>query len=138
MASRGGLSNESEDHSPGCIRGGGAYRAARTHLPGNPVQPAFGEELAATELIVGRFTGIAPIGLDIPCWPGRDSRQSYRILTYSTLAMLYLALLGVRGTGGVLFWPRLSPTSRSSRRFSGPYRLQGRNPHKDCRLSDQP
>ena len=66
----------------------------------------FGGETGGTGVIVCRFTGIALVGLSIACWPGKKSGQtSYGMLTYSTLAMLYLAFLGISGTGGVLLWP---------------------------------
>ena len=65
-----------------------------------------GAEIAGVADVVGRFAGIALIGLGIACWPNGSARQLYGMLTYGTLAALYLAYVGVRGQGvGVLLWP---------------------------------
>ena len=53
---------------------------------------------------VARVAGIALIALGVCCWPG--STALCGMLTYSALATLYLAYLGVNGEwGGPLLWP---------------------------------
>ena len=66
-----------------------------------------GAEITGIGDVVGRFGGIGLIGLGVACWPSRSSLQALLgMLTYGTLAMLYLAYVGVTGsTGGVLLWP---------------------------------
>jgi hypothetical protein len=57
--------------------------------------------------VIGRFTGISLIALGVACWPGEaPGRGLSAMLTYSTLAALYLAYLGVEGQfAGVLLLP---------------------------------
>jgi hypothetical protein len=58
---------------------------------------------------MSRIAGIALIGLGVGCWPSTSGFQPLNgMLTYSTLAMLYLAFLGVRGEfAGILLWPAI-------------------------------
>lgn len=66
----------------------------------------FGEEVAGAGVIMSRIAGISLIALGVACWPDTNIlRGLYGMLTYSTVAMLYLLLLGLSGTGGVLLWP---------------------------------
>ena len=66
-----------------------------------------GAEIIGVGDVVSRFAGIALIGLGVACWPNGSARRPfYGMLTYSTLATLFLAYVGVRGQGvGVLLWP---------------------------------
>jgi hypothetical protein len=75
--------------------------------PAIVIQLLFGSEVAGSGVVISRFAGIALIGLGTACWPGNDTRQTfYGMATYSVLAMLYLAYLGVRGEAvGLLLWP---------------------------------
>ncbi len=63
---------------------------------------------------MSRIAGIGLIGLGIACWPGRDTRGSAAsalcgMLTYSSLAALYLAYLGISGESvGRLLWPAVA------------------------------
>jgi hypothetical protein len=63
-----------------------------------------GQELTDVAIPVARVLGIALIALGVACWPGRTAVCG--MLTYSALATLYLAYLGV-GTefAGKLLWP---------------------------------
>jgi hypothetical protein len=62
-----------------------------------------GEQLDGVAIPVARVAGIALIGLGIACWPGPPL---VGMLTYSALATLYLAYLGLAsGLAGVLLWP---------------------------------
>jgi len=66
----------------------------------------FGGVIAGAGVIMSRIAGISLIALGVACWPNVDAGQPfYGMLTYSTLAMLYLVVLGAVGTGGVLLWP---------------------------------
>jgi hypothetical protein len=66
-------------------------------------QLLLGEGLTGVAIPVARMAGIALIALGIACWPGPPW---VGMLTYSTIVLLYLALLGfVGGLAGVLLWP---------------------------------
>src|SRR6476620_11878367 len=65
-----------------------------------------GEEFTGVTIQVGRVAGIALIALGIACWPGPPL---VGMLTYSSLAALDLAYLGVAdGLTGVLLWPAVA------------------------------
>src|SRR5262245_57676067 len=67
----------------------------------------FGTEIAGAEIVISRFAGIALIALGVACWPG--SKVDWTLcgmLTYSSVATLYLGYLGVTGEWvGQLLWP---------------------------------
>ena len=66
-------------------------------------QLLFGAELTGVATTMARLTGIALIALGVACWPGTPL---VGMLTYSTLATLYLLYLGIRGEWvGPLLWP---------------------------------
>jgi hypothetical protein len=71
------------------------------------VRLLFGAEIAGAGVVMSRIAGIALIGLGVACWPGNPAvQQPYGMLTYSTLAMLYLIRIGIRDTPeGALLWP---------------------------------
>jgi len=71
------------------------------------VRLLFGAEISGAGVIMSRLAGIALIGLGAACWPGNSAFQPlFGMLTYSTLAMLYLIVVGVRGeVVGFLLWP---------------------------------
>ncbi|WP_035351938.1 hypothetical protein [Edaphobacter aggregans] len=71
------------------------------------VQMLFGAEISGAGVVMSRLAGICLIGLGVSCWPGNSAFQPLNgMLAYSTLAMLYLILIGVRGEGvGLLLWP---------------------------------
>ena len=71
------------------------------------VRLLFGAEISGAGVIMSRLAGIALIGLGVACWPGNSAVQPlYGMLTYSTLAMLYLIRIGIRGEAvGLLLWP---------------------------------
>jgi hypothetical protein len=56
---------------------------------------------------MSRLAGIVLLGLGAACWPGVDTRRAfYGMLIYSTMAMVYLIVIGVRGERvGLLLWP---------------------------------
>jgi hypothetical protein len=64
----------------------------------------FSEELTGVVIPVARVLGIALLALGVSCWPGNTALCG--MLTYSALATLYLAYLGVIGDWvGPLLWP---------------------------------
>jgi hypothetical protein len=73
------------------------------------VRLLFGSEIAGPGIWASRFAGIALIGLGVACWPGSNPVGGfYGMTTYSTLAMLYLAYVGINGGAGVLLWPAVA------------------------------
>ena len=70
------------------------------------VRLLFDAEISGIAVVMSRLAGIALIGLGSACWPGNSAvQQLYGMLTYSTLAMLYLIRIGVRGAPvGPLLW----------------------------------
>jgi hypothetical protein len=67
------------------------------------VRLLFAAEIAGAGAIMSRLAGIALIGLGVACWPGTPL---IGMVTYSALAALYLAYLGVAGgSAGLLLWP---------------------------------
>jgi hypothetical protein len=68
----------------------------------------FGAEITSAGIVMSQLAGISLIALGIACWPGKAHRALYGMLTYSTLAMLYLAYLGVVGVAGILLWPAVA------------------------------
>lgn len=67
-------------------------------------QLLLGAELSGVSIVVGRVAGIALIALSFACLPGRTPLGG--MLTYSTLATIYLAYLGFVGEfTGRLLWP---------------------------------
>ena len=75
--------------------------------PAIVVRVLFGAEIVGAGVIMSRLAGIALIGLGVACWPGNSAvQQLHGMLTYSTLAIVYLAYRGVSGEfAGVLLWP---------------------------------
>src|SRR5208283_221439 len=62
-----------------------------------------GAELAGVSVVVARVAGIALLALGVGCWPGP---ALLGMLTYSTLATVYLAYLALGGKwAGPLLWP---------------------------------
>ena len=70
-------------------------------------QLLLGAELAGVAIPVARVAGIALIALGIACWPGCTALCG--MLTYSALATVYLARLGIGGEWvGKLLWPAVA------------------------------
>ena len=79
-------------------------------FPAIVVRLLFDAEIVGAGVIVSRIAGIALIGLGVACWPNTSVRPSlYGMMTYGTLAALYLISVGVRGQAvGVLLWPAVA------------------------------
>ena len=70
----------------------------------------FGDEIVGTGVVMSRIAGIALIGLGLACWPGSTAGWALcGMLTYSSLAMLYLGFLALSGKWvGELLWPAVA------------------------------
>jgi hypothetical protein len=81
--------------------------AALLVFPAIVVKLLFGVEIAGASVVISRFAGISLIALGVACWPGgAQGRGLPAMLTYSALATLYLAYLGLaREFVGILLWP---------------------------------
>jgi hypothetical protein len=72
-------------------------------VPALVAQLLFAAELAGIAITIARVAGIALIGLGVACWPGPPR---IGLMTYSAVAALYLAYVGVAGgPAGILLWP---------------------------------
>jgi hypothetical protein len=70
------------------------------------VRLLFAADISGAGVETSRFAGISLIGLGVACWPAEGSAQPlYGMLTYSTLATLYMFAIGVGGYVGILLWP---------------------------------
>lgn len=71
------------------------------------VRLLFAEEVSGAGMTMSRLAGICLIGLGVACWPSSVTLLAlYGMLTYSSLAMLYLISIGVCGEAvGSLLWP---------------------------------
>lgn len=69
----------------------------------------FAGEISGAGITMSRIAGIALIALGVACWPGNSAvQQLYGMLTYGTLAMLYLIYIGVcEEAVGVFLWPAI-------------------------------
>lgn len=67
------------------------------------VRLLFGAGISGAGTIMSRLAGIALIGLGVACWPAFQPVSG--MLAYSTLAMLYLIVVGTSSGGvGPLLW----------------------------------
>ncbi|HEX6689954.1 MAG TPA: hypothetical protein VF110_02295 [Burkholderiales bacterium] len=86
----------------------GATGALAVLAPGLVAQLLFGAEVSGAGVAYGRLLGMTLIALAIACWPGAalPLRPAVRaMLTYNTLAALYLAYLAILQPAGILIWP---------------------------------
>jgi hypothetical protein len=69
----------------------------------------FDAEVAGAGVPMSRLAGISLVALAVACWPDRNTaRACFGMLTYSLLAMLYLAWVGGIGSAGMLLWPAVA------------------------------
>jgi hypothetical protein len=81
----------------------GATGVALIVVPSLVGRLLLGAELSGVSGVVGRVAGMALVALAIACWPGQ---ALLGMLTYSTLATVYLAYLAFGGEWvGPLLWP---------------------------------
>jgi hypothetical protein len=74
------------------------------------VRLLFRAEIPGAGVVMSRVAGISLIALGVACWPGGAADRALSgMLTYSTLAALYLGYLGLDGKWtGVLLWPAIA------------------------------
>ena len=73
------------------------------------VRLLFGAEITGAGIVMSRLAGIGLVALGVACWPGNLAHRGlYGMLTFGTLAMLYLAYIGIIGAGGILLWPAVA------------------------------
>ena len=74
------------------------------------VRLLFGAEIAGAGVVMSRILGISLIGFGVSCWPGNVATRALSgMLTYSSLAALYLIYLGLAGEWlGNLLWPAVA------------------------------
>ncbi len=83
-------------------------------MPTVVVRLLLGGEISGASLPLGRVAGFALLSLGMACWPGRDptgdTAPALRaMLTYNSLAALYLLSLGIGGEWvGALWWPAVA------------------------------
>ena len=69
----------------------------------------FNTEIAGAGVLMSRIAGICLVALGMACWPDRNMlRAFFGMLTYSSLAALYLVYVGVVGDVGILLWPAVA------------------------------
>ena len=79
--------------------------------PSVVVRLLLGSEISGAGIPLGRVAGFGLLSLGIACWPGRGTAGNTTpalraMLTYNSLATLYLLSLGIRGEWvGRLLWP---------------------------------
>jgi len=80
-------------------------------VPPVVVRLLLGGEISGASIPLGRVAGFGLLSLGMACWPGRNAAGNTApalraILTYNSLATLYLLRLGVGGEWvGPLLWP---------------------------------
>lgn len=90
-----------------CAIGEAATGVALLVFPAIVVRLLFGAELTGVSLAVAHVTGIALIALGVSCWPRCTALCG--MLTYSSLATLYLTWFGIGGKWvGTLLWPAVA------------------------------
>jgi hypothetical protein len=83
-------------------------------VPSVVVRLLLGGELSGAGIPLGRVAGLGLLSLGVACWPRREATGSTvaplrAMLTYNSLATLYLLLLGIRGEWvGLLLWPAVA------------------------------
>jgi hypothetical protein len=69
----------------------------------------FDEDVHGAGVLMSRIAGITLMAFGLACWPGSDTlRPCFAMLTYSSLVMPYLVLVGFSGTVGILLWPAVA------------------------------
>lgn len=77
--------------------------------PSIVVSLLLGSDITGAGIVMSRLAGITLIAFGIACWPGNMAyRALYGMSAYSTLAMLYLAFVGLLGVVGILLWPAVA------------------------------
>ena len=68
-----------------------------------------GADVAGAGVVASRVAGIALIALGVACFPGSASHAHCAMLTYSSMATVYLLCLGLAGRwNGEFLWPAVA------------------------------
>ena len=108
-------------------------------VPSVVVRLLLGGEISGASLPLGRVAGFGLLALGMACWPGRDppghTAPALRaMLTYNSLATLYLLYLGIGGEWvGPLLWPAVALHGILSLLLARQWRLEKR----DIRVSKE-
>lgn len=92
----------------------GATGLALMAVPSVVVRLLLGGEISGASIPLGRVAGFGLLSLGMACWPGRDPTGNRApalrpMLTYNSLATLYLLRLGIGGKWvGPLLWPAVA------------------------------
>lgn len=65
----------------------------------------FGSQPAASGIIMTRIAGIALVGFGIACFPQGGRQGFVGMLSFSVLITVYLIIMGISGSAGILLWP---------------------------------
>ena len=82
--------------------------------PSVVVRLLLGGEISGASIPLGRVAGFGMLALGMACWPGREPTGNTApvlraMLTYNSLATLYLLCLGLDGEWvGPLLWPAVA------------------------------
>ncbi len=83
-------------------------------VPSVVVRLLLGGEISGASIPLGRVAGFGLLSLGMACWPGRDPTGNTApalraMLTYNSLAALFLLSLGIGGEWvGPLLWPAVA------------------------------
>ena len=83
-------------------------------VPSVVVRLLLGGEISGASIPLGRVAGFGLLSLGMACWPGRATPVNtapalWAMLTYNSLATLYLLCLGIGGEWvGPLLWPAVA------------------------------
>lgn len=84
-------------------------------VPDLVVRLLLGGEISGASIALGRVAGLGLLSLGIACWPRRNATSYdkapafWAMLTYNSLATLYLLCLGIGGEWvGPLLWPAVA------------------------------
>ncbi len=97
------------------------------------VRVLLGGEISGASVPLGRVGGFALLSLGMACWPGRDPDANMdsalrAMLTYNSLATLYLLSLGIGGEWvGPLLWPAAALHAALSLLLARQWRLGNRD-----------
>lgn len=74
--------------------------------PPTVIQLLLGSEITGAGIFTSRIAGIALIALGVACWPDGAARALQGMAVYSTVAAVYMAIVGLTGgQTGMFWWP---------------------------------
>ena len=76
-------------------------------LPRTALVLLLGSEPVPIAVVITRVAGIAIVCLGVACYPGGPRQGLYGMLAYGVLVMVYLIVVAIGGTKGILLWPAI-------------------------------